>query len=192
MAGVTDYRDALLALMPQGDAWPTDPDSELGKLLTGLAEEFARIDARAEELLNESHPSQTFELFEEWEQMYGLPDTCAGTDPSFQERRFDLVQRYRQLGGQSRQFFIEMAAALGYEITITEYQERSFGMDHGTDFGGTDWNFAWQINATQANYAERSMGDPFGEYYREWGNQRLECALSRLRHAHRKLIFSYS
>ena len=191
MAGLTDYRDALIALLPQGDAWPTDADSELGLLLTGLAEEFARIDRRAGDLLNESHPSQTFELFDEWEAEYALPDTCT-SDPSFQERRFDLVQRYRQLGGQSRPFFIEMAAALGYTITITEYQERTFGMDHGTDYGGTDWNWVWQVNAAQTNYAERSMGDPFGEYYREWGNERLECALNRLLHAHRYLIFSYS
>lgn len=191
MASVDDYRDALIALLPQGDAWPTDPGSDLGLLLTGLAEEFARIDARAEDLLNESHPSQTFELFEEWEAMYGLPDTCTA-DPSFQERRFDLVQRYQQLGGQSRAFFIAMAAALGYTITITEYQERTFGMDFGTDYSGSDWNWAWQINVAQTNYAERSMGDPFGEYYRQWGNERLECALNRLVHAHRHLIFSYS
>lgn len=192
MAVATDYRNALQALMPVGQAWSLDPDSGLGLLLAGVGEEFARIDQRAEDLLDESHPSQAFELFAEWEQMYGLPDSCASNDPSFAARRFDLVQRYRQLGGQSRQFFIEMAAALGYTITITEYQERTFGADFGTDYGDQDWNWVWQVNATQTNYAERAMGDPYGEYYREWGNQRLECALNRLVHAHRYLIFSYS
>lgn len=192
MASVEQHRDALMALFPKGQAWPTEPDSELGKLMHGVAEEFARIDARAEDLLRESHPSTAFELFEEWEQMHGLPDTCASSDPTFQERRLALVQKYQMFGGQSREFFIAIAAALGFEITITEYRERSFGMDHGTLYGDTEWNWVWQVNAALTNYAERSMGEPFGEYYREWGNQRLECVLNRLVHAHRYLIFSYS
>ncbi len=192
MARLAQYRDALLALLPKGQAWPTEPESELGKLMQGMAEEFTRIDARSQELLNESHPSQTFELFAEWEQQYGLPDSCAGDPQSFQERRLALLQKYRLYGGQSREFFIALAAALGYAVGITEYRERTFGMDYGTEYAGPEWNWVWQVDAALNNDVERSLGEPFGEFYRQWGNQRLECVLVRLVHAHRHLIFSYS
>ena len=187
-----EYRDALLSLLPRGDAWPTDLDSNMAKLMFGIAEEFARIDARAMSVIRESHPSTAFELFKEWEQMYALPHSCSGNDPSFQERRQALIQAYRANGGQSRQFFITLAALLGFTITITEYQERTFGNDLGGPFGGEEWNYVWQVNTSLNNYAERSFGEPYGEYYRTWGNQRLECLFNRLVHSHRHIIFSYT
>lgn len=192
MASVTDYRDALIALLPQGDAWPREPDSDLGLLMQGIAEEFARIDARAIDLLNESHPSQAYEMFDEWEAMYGLPDSCSSDDQSFPERRAAVVRAYKEFGGQSRAFFIAVAAALGYTITITEYQARSFGSELGTVFGGDDWNFTWQVNAAAVNPQTRSFGEPMGELFASWGNARLECVFNRLRHAHRHIIFSYT
>ncbi len=65
-------------------------------------------------------------------------------------------------------------------------------MDYGTEYAGPEWNWVWQVDAALNNDVERSQGEPFGEYYRQWGNQRLECVLTRLVHAHRRLIFSYS
>lgn len=189
---VEQYRDALLALLPKGDAWPTDLDSVMAKHMLGIAEEFARIDARAEDLLKESHPSTAFETFEQWEEQYGLPHSCSGDEQTFQERRQALIQAYQEHGGQSREFFIAMAALIGFEITITEYKERTFGDDLGDLFGGVEWNYVWQTNAALNNYSERSMGEPMGEYYRAWGNQRLECLFNRLVHAHRHIIFSYT
>lgn len=187
---VDDYRDALLALLPRGDAWSRDPDGELGKLMHGIAEEFARIDARAEDVLTESHPSTAFEMFEEWEAQYHLPDSCT-VDPQFQQRVAALIQKYKMTGGQSRQFFEELAATLGYDVVISEYKERKFGGKHGERYGGTDWNFTWQVNALQANYQERSFGQPFGSTYRTWGSSGLECAFNRLVHSHRHIIYSY-
>ena len=40
-----DYQTELLQLFPPGKAWPRDPASNHGKLMLGLAEEFARLDA---------------------------------------------------------------------------------------------------------------------------------------------------
>lgn len=186
------YRDSLLALLPKGDAWPTEADSELAKLMLGVAEELARIDARASDLLNESHPSQAFETFEEWEQMYALPDRCSGTDQSFQERKAALVLKYQQFGGQSREFFIAMADALGYAITITEYSDCICGDEVGSYIGGEDWNFIWQINSSELNERWMEAGDLVGDPLRSWGNQQLECMMNKLKHAHRALIFSYT
>ncbi|MBJ7537156.1 YmfQ family protein [Marinomonas transparens] len=187
----SQYQQTLLALLPQGSAWPRNPDSELGKLMAGLAEELARIDQRALEVLNESHPSQAYETFAEWEEEYGLPDPCSGANPSFQERLAALLQTYRMQGSQNREFFIEMASIMGYEITITEYQTSMYGERFGGLYGGEDWAFTWQINAASINFKTRHYGDPWGEAYRTWSNQRLECVFNRLKQAHTHLIFSY-
>ena len=191
MRTAIEYRDQLLALLPVGEAWPKESDSELSKLMHGLAEELARIDERSIDLVNESHPSQTFELFNTWQEQYGLPDDCS-INASHQEQRALLIQKYQQYGGQSREFFIEIAKTLGYEITITEYQERTHGNLFGELFGNEDWNFMWQVNAKTLSYRERLYGQPFGDHYRTWGNQRLECVLKKLVHAHRQIIFSYT
>lgn len=189
---VTQYQNALLALLPSGKAWNKAPESEVGVLMAGIAEELARIDERAKDLLNESHPSYADELFEEWEAMYGLPDPCSGDDPTFQERLSSLIQTYRMQGGQSKAFFIEVAELMGYEITITEYQQSYYGDDFGELFGGEDWAFAWQVNAASINFQYFYYGDPWGNLYRSWGNARLECVFNRLKHAHMHIIFSYT
>ncbi len=191
MRAAIDYRDQLLALLPVGDAWPKEPDSALAKLMHGFAEELFRIDQRATDLLNESHPSQTFELFETWQKQYGLPDDCSA-DTSYQEQHDLLIQKYQQYGGQSREFFIDIAKILGYDITITEYKERRHGDLFGEFFGNEEQNFIWQVNAQLINYQARNHGQAFGEHYRVWGNSRLECVLNKLVHSHRIIQYSYS
>lgn len=190
-SSIEHYQHALLALLPKGVAWTKDPDSQLGKLMAGIAEEFTRIDQRAVEILNESLPSQAIETFEEWEAEYGLPDPCSGIDPTFQERLIALIQTYKMRGGQSRDFFIEVAATMGYAITITEYEQRHYTYHYGSLYGGQDWAFTWQVNAASVNAKTRRYGQPHGERYRSWSNQRLECVFNRLKHAHIHIIFSY-
>ena len=46
-----DYVQAILALLPQGQAWPREPQSTLVRTLTGLAEYWGFVDGRAADLL---------------------------------------------------------------------------------------------------------------------------------------------
>ncbi|MBJ7553153.1 YmfQ family protein [Marinomonas spartinae] len=188
---VSEYQHALLALLPRGNAWAKVPDSQLGRLMAGISEELARVDQRALDVLKESHPSQAYETFAQWEAEYGLPDPCSGVDPSYQERLAALLQSYRMKGSQSREFLIEIAAIMGYQITITEYQTARYGQPYGSLYGGEDWAFTWQINAAQYSPKTRHYGDPWGDRYRTWSNQRLECVFNRLKQAHTHIIFKY-
>ena len=49
------------------------------------------------------------------------------------ERQFALVQRMTMQGAQSREFFIELAASIGYHITISEYRVFVCGLDRCGD-----------------------------------------------------------
>src|SRR6516225_7957252 len=117
-----DYASALLSLLPQGQAWPRHSLSILVETCFGLCEYWGFVDGRAADLLEtESDPRATLELLPDWERNWGLPDPCVTTPQSIEARRIALVMKMTMLGGQSRQFFVDVAQTLGYQITITEY-----------------------------------------------------------------------
>ena len=129
-----DYGTALLALLPQGQAWPRDPGSTLDLTCRGLAHYWGDVDRRAADLLEqESDPRKTIELLPDWERNWGLPDPCYQEPLTITERQHALVQRMTIEGAQSRQFFIDVAASIGYTITISEYRPFVVGLDRCGD-----------------------------------------------------------
>lgn len=192
---VEQYRDAMIALLPHGAAWSHDPRSQLGSLLMAFADEFARVDARNEQLLKEMDPRGALELMTEWEGDYGLPGPCIHTAQTLADRRKALLAKYRWVGRQDRQFFIDVAADLGYAITITEYNAANPGPQteyEGIPLTGDAWNYVWQINAPLVNNTVRVYGSQYPGPYQTFGNELLECTLRGLAHTHRVLFFSYS
>ena len=113
-AKAEDYRRLLAALLPQGLIWPRDAESNLGRLLHSLAEELARIDARGGDLINEADPRTAFELLSQWEKVCGLPDECSALSETLAARRGAVLAKLTALGGQTPDYFIELAATLGY------------------------------------------------------------------------------
>ncbi|MBO0717439.1 MAG: DUF2313 domain-containing protein, partial [Rhizobiales bacterium] len=55
------------------------------------------------------------------------------TPQTIGERQQALVMRMTMLGGQSRAFFINVAAQLGYTVTISEYRPFMCGIDRCGD-----------------------------------------------------------
>jgi len=171
------YQAQLLSLLPVGKAW--SQDSSISNLFGGMAEEFSRVDTQADAIATESLPSQVTQLIDEWEAEYGLPDDSTDSATALQERRNAVVQKYQQYGSQSREFLIAMSAALGFDLTIIEYTETTFGGEFGGDFYGTDWAFVVQANISTLNVDQASI-------------DRLEQMLRRLIHAHKVLITGVS
>ena len=130
-----DYRDAFLELLPQGQAWPKHAvDSVLWQACDGLNNYWGFVDGRAADLLErESDPRQTIELLPDWERNWGLPDPCYTAPQTVAARREALVQRMTMLGAQSRQWYIDFAKFLGYDITISEYRTFVCGIDRCGD-----------------------------------------------------------
>lgn len=195
-----DYAEAFAALLPTGEAWSRDPDSTLMQLVRGQAEIWgAVVDPRAADLLQiETDPRFTLELLGEWERAYGLPDPCIPVVQTLPERRRALAQKIAMQGGQSRAFFIGVAASLGYVITITEYRAAQFGL---SSFGGSRgrlnpprFRYVWTVRVTgnrlaRARFGLSSFGrDPLLSIRRA---EDLECLFGRLKPAHSKMFFSY-
>lgn len=190
-----DYLHQLQALLPLGPAWPKDDAATLTHLLGGLALELARVDGRAWQLIEEADPRTTAELFLDWERDAGLPDACAvafGGTQTMAQRRVALVGKLVTLGGQSPAYFIGVAAALGYAITITEFHAQTVNDDVNHPFYDTAWNFAWQVNAALNTVAVLNVNTPVSDPLASWGNALLECVLKRLKPAHTTALFSYT
>lgn len=189
-----DYLSQLQALLPVGLAWPREPDSTLTKLLAGWADEFARLDTRAMRLIEEADPRTTEELLPDWERVLGLPDPCMPDGAGLQQRRAAVTARLTGIGGQSRVYFIGLAADLGVEITITELQPFRCGTGEcGDTIFDPEVVFTWQVNlpADVARVVQFRMGESTaGERLLEMDVGALECLFSRLKPAHTQVVFA--
>jgi uncharacterized protein YmfQ (DUF2313 family) len=148
----------------------------------GLSCIWEYVDGRAADLLEiESDPRSTVELLPDWERNWGLPDPCIQSPQTVSQRQFALVQRMTIQGGQSRQFFIDIAKQIGYDITITEYRPFQVGLDRcgdnriigdGTDPMYDEWGgIVLNPNGTHVQNGETSewpnygLGPPENRYY---------------------------
>jgi len=112
------------------------------------------------------------------------------TVASLAERRARLLQRIAGNTGQSRAFFIALAAALGYAITITEHTPYRFGMPFGLPLNGEEWAHAWTVNAPIPAARRLQFGDRFGLPFQTQEANALDCCFRALSPAHSTLIFN--
>jgi uncharacterized protein YmfQ (DUF2313 family) len=172
-----DYKTQLIALLPPGVIWPAvQTSSTFISLLDALAEELARIDARVENLMLEVYPDTSVELLTDWERVAGLPDNCTGEIETLQQRHSALMGVLTIQRSLSRQFFIDIAARLGFVITITE-------------LAGYTWrvNATLDVNAVYFRTGVSVIGDPLVQSL----NNLLECAMQTLKPAHTIVTFNY-
>jgi uncharacterized protein YmfQ (DUF2313 family) len=187
-----DFLRAFQDHLPTGAAWPRDADAAQTQFFAALVLQYVRLHGRSVNLLSDAFPVAPVELLPEWQKTLGLPDPCAGPSPTLQLEQQQVNARFIASGGQSRGYFVALAAALGYTITITEFAPSRFGQPFGAQFGGSAWAFAWQINAPTFTVERFTFGrDAFGEPFAQWGNTVLQCETRRLAPAHTTLFFNY-
>lgn len=142
MAIEDDYGQSLLGLLPYGPAWTRDADGPHAKLLAGLAVEMGRVDASAADLLNEFEPRTTLVFLQRWESICGIVSLAA----TLTQRQLAVFETVTRRGGQTAQYYIAMAARLGFTATVSEFTEFSIDLDVDQPLYGVDWAFAWQLN----------------------------------------------
>ncbi len=199
MRTAADYGTMLRQLLPQGRAWRAVIGSLLARMLDAFGEELARSDRRIIGLIGEADPLATLELLPDWERVAGLPDACLPTSGTVGERQLRVARKISGIGGQSRAFFIELAAQLGIEIAIDEFSPFTAGMRCGRPIGGSDWRFAWRVRvlpiSETAGVSIRSSwfraGSRAGERLRSFSIRELECVIRRAAPAHTKVLFAY-
>lgn len=212
-----DYTHAMLALLPQGHAWPRALGSTLVKAVTGLCKYWGFVDSRAADFLEiEADPRIAVEMFPDWERNWGLPDPCFfGTQTSLSERHRILMLKMTLLGGQSRAFFVEVMSWLGYSISIKEYAPYMCGVSKVGDtsedevaaggqpdamrwfLGPPEMRFYWSIGVGDAKLQWFRTGPIGGEVGVDPHliiglADEVPCFLERIKPAHTQIVFDYS
>lgn len=194
MPTAADYLEQLKSLLPPGQAFPREAGTTLHDLLDGMSIELARVDSRGEALPIEANPSSTNELLVDWERVAGLPDKCSGVlEETLQGRKSALLTKLASTGGQSPGYFIDLAASLGYTVTIEEFRPFRVGRSHvGDALTNGDWIFTWVIRAPEVTITSFRVGQSaVGERLRTWGNDTIECKINQLKPAHTIALFAY-
>ena len=108
--------------MPRGPAWPKSPASVIRRLCDALAWFWGFVDGRVDDLLTrESYPPSTVELLPDWERAWGLPEDAFPTRRRSPSASSMLVTKMTWMGGQSRQYYIDVMAWLGFRVVIHEW-----------------------------------------------------------------------
>ncbi|SDI55029.1 YmfQ family protein [Pseudomonas abietaniphila] len=194
MPTAADYLEQLKTLLPPGQAFPREAGTTLHSLLDGMSIELARVDGRGEALPTEANPASTNELLSDWERVAGLPDKCSGAlEQTIQGRKNALIAKLTSTGGQSPAYFIDLAGALGYDVTIEQFRPFRAGLSHAGDaLTNGAWVFTWRIHAAETSVISFRAGmSAAGERLRTWGNDTLECKINQLKPAHTIALFAY-
>ena len=190
-----DFLAAMQRLMPTGRAWPREADAIQTQVLGALAPTYERQTARANNLLVDAFPATAVEVLPEWESALGLPDPCAGTDPTLQQRQGQVVARLTARGGQSVPYFTDFATALGYpDVVVTQYAPaRADLLVADGPVYDPAWAFTWQVavSGVPITYfsADVSYAD---EPLTAYGSTALACELGRMKPAHTVLFLTYA
>ncbi|WP_345719222.1 YmfQ family protein, partial [Brenneria nigrifluens] len=179
--GTDEYTSAIQSLFPVGRVWPRASDSVMTTLIRALAAAYRQNDADAVQLLVDAFPKTASALLPEWEATLGLPDDCACNASSDEAlRRQAVVSKLIGSGGQSAAYFISLAEAMGYGISIKQYRQARAGLSVcGDALNGDRWPYVWEATVTDvSNDATCSL-------------KLLLCRLSEFSPAHTKFSSSY-
>ena len=158
------YTQILQALLPQGRIWPRDSEATLTNLLQSWADEMARVDGRADDLMDEVDPSTTLEMLSDFERVCGLPGKCA-------DRRGDRGAKARRGPGQAHQpgrADPGLFHQLGLRNWATRWRSRNLGpFELGGATGdrayGTPWAHAWRVHGPMDQFSFFTAGSFAGE-----------------------------
>ena len=109
------YRDAALAMLPNGPAWNRSKGSVLYQLIWAIGACMAVLENDLSQIALETRIKYADMLLPEWEEDYNLtPDSSL----SIEERRVRLLQKSQKKQFPSNSGLIQLAAEIGYEIEI--------------------------------------------------------------------------
>ncbi len=187
---MSGHAELLTLLLPK-------PYEATGDVLSAsLAAEGAALDAAhtSAEVVGQAYsPAGVDGLWlADWERELGLPDTCAGGyDQTQAERIAAALAKIRARGGQSRAYYVAVAKALGYEITIEEHAVYTCESPCGQPICDEPWRFAFTVRGPQVTVREFTATSGCADPLASWGNAALECIITRLKPAHTYVQFAY-
>lgn len=110
-----DYAELLGLLLPP-KSYSLD-GRQLSAELLAEGNCLARAEIKSDEVLNGITPFFAVSLLSDWERVLAL---SVDSSMTIQQRRQQVLAKINATGGLSRNYFINLAKSLGYDITIDE------------------------------------------------------------------------
>ncbi|EDC8050954.1 DUF2313 domain-containing protein [Salmonella enterica] len=187
-----DYRDVLALLLP-----PVSYDSSgprLGAELQAEAALLSRSERAIRRLLTAITLTTSVDFLPDWERLYALTPS---PDDTLQQRCQRVLAKISETGGLSREYFIQLAKTLGYDIAITEPEPFRCGRNRcGERLWIREIIWVWIVTINSGNkvpvYHFRCGRSATGERLLSFGYNVLEHIFSELKPAHTQVVFDYS
>lgn len=190
----SDYLAQFQRLLPRGRVWQRGWGTVQAQQLLALMPTWTRLHLAANELIADVFPCSPGSVLAEWETTLGLPDPCTGPLPTIQQRRDAVCGKFTARGGQSRLYFIHLAASLGYQIQIEAYTPFFVDLNRvGDHLNSEAWAHAWRIivqGATNLTYFRAGIS-AVGEPLADWGRDLLRCTIEEYAPAETAIVWSY-
>lgn len=195
-ANIDDQAQMLANHLSVGRVWSSafDPDSNLGKLIKGLAIEFYRLEVLTQKISVEMDINKTNDLILEWEKSVGLPDDCFSTNINIETRRLQVLQKFSNFGGvQKASDFVRVAAVFGFTVSVTPASLKyPFPLPFPIMFFGSDRDITHTILV--AFVGQTSVDEPFPlpfPYTFGSGSRGfLQCIFDKLAPANVRILFT--
>lgn len=167
------YSQAARALLPPGRAWNRQEGSNQALFCDALGEIYAQQDGDSVQMLSDFFPATATQGIDEWNSTVGIPDSCGGPPASMGINQQQIVAKLAANGGQDVPYYEQVASALGFEISITEFSPTAQGTDapQGLITNANDWAHTWRVNILNAATAPADT-------------TMLQCLLNRYKPAH--------
>lgn len=189
-----EYYQQFLKLLPRGPLWRDLPMFK--SLFMPLAAGFEYIESRLQNLIKESRALTAVETLEDKEAEWGLPDPCTGQLATIYERQIALWQKMTDTGGQRRIDYIQIAARLGYTITIEELKPTTTKSRVSARISSNDeWSII-KVNILSAQnetyFKQRATTKSrVSARISQSSHFNIECVFNRIKPAHLTFIFNY-
>lgn len=178
-------------LLPYG-TYSDSADSEVLKDLTVQADALENCQDNADALLSECYPDETVQLLPDWESTYGITNDSSISYPA---RIDNLLAAINARGSLTKDYFITLAAKLGYTVTIEEFLPFMAGWNEaGDEIWIEDIIYVWEVVVSNSNavsyYFEAGISCS-GDSLNYFSDAYLEGIFNRLKPAHAAVSFNY-
>lgn len=181
------HAELLGRLLPPGAYDLNEPN-----LAAELAAEGKALDeaqASADALLKEIDPRTASATLPDWERVLGL----SAFSLSLEQRRVAAGAKYYLRGGNSRPYFIDLAARLGFpNVTITEYKRATCNGNCNSALYSAADLFVWTMNVpAQGGYFSANCNSNCNSALGSWGYSTLESEVKKYKPSHTRVRFNY-
>lgn len=185
------FQRSGLQLLPNGRAWAKEPDSDLSRLMLAAGEEFARVDATNDTLMDEIFADRAFMLLDDWEDFAGLPDCSIDRESSIKARQLATKSKLVMTGSLCNQFYEQLAADRGYTIKIVEHYPHHCLRDCKYPlYPAINW-FQVFVHVAEITTQRSTVLDNCQQRLRIADAADLECLIARSTPAETEFIFIY-